>query len=399
MTAYVFFGKNGQTKTQNIQNRHSRAVKAYCDTSIKDFLNDAKRIQAKGRKVGCIGIVQSFDSNEFDYKDSDDAQAVNDLGWELANKLYPNSKCLVVTHNDGKGHKLHNHIQVLNEDMTTGRAIESNRQLYKMRAVNDELMQEHGLAVIKPQKGLIKKPRNDFQRQLQKDLQSILTSKDAPTTFDSYLKACEARGINVKQDVKHAKKDGEDVEVMGLTYRRKSARKKPDYYNPDRTEVRVRRAKASTLGEMFTFNGVQEQFEIIKQRQDTERRKKREKAKPKRKKIQISYLNVGSSDPYVAHAPKQPVKAESEPKEKPERKKIQISYLDVGGSDPYVAHRAEKPAEIKSKPDEKHKHMIKSQPIKKAQKPQNKPKKFIPQTIPVPWETNQPVNNDDDFEF
>lgn len=368
MTAYVFFGKNGKTKTQNIKNRHSRAVKAYCDTSIKDFLVEAKRIQAKGRKVGCIGIVQSFDANEFDYRDPDDAQAVNDLGWELANKLYPNSKCLVVTHNDGKGHKLHNHIQILNEDMTTGRAIESNRQLYQMRAVNDELMQEHGLKVIKPQKGLVKKPRNDFQRQLQEDLQEILTGKDAPTTFDAYLKACETRGINVKQDIKQAKKDGKKVEVVGLTYRKKSARKKPDYYNPDRTVVRVRRAKASTLGEMFTFNGLQEQFEIIKQRQEAEKRKKREKAKPKRRNIEISYLNVGSSDPYVSHVPKKPVKTKSKPKEK-------ISY---------------------------------PQPVKNAQKPKNEPikastkksaKKFVPHTIPVPWEDDQPTVKDDDFEF
>lgn len=280
MTAYVFFGKNGPTKTNNVKARHSRSVATYCETSIRDFIEKARKIQKKGRKVACIGIVQSFEATEFDYKSKDDAQAVNDLGWELAHKLYPNSECLVVTHNDGDGHKLHNHIQVLNEDMTTGKAIKENRQLYKMRTVNDELMREHGLSVIVPEKGLIKTPRNEFQKTLQQKLKKILTSADAPTDLGAYADACKKQGIDIKLDEKKAKKGKEAVDVVGLTYRMRFAEKKPDYYNPDRTVVRIRRSKASRLGSMFTFEGLLQQFELIKQRKKEQEKAKQRKAKP-----------------------------------------------------------------------------------------------------------------------
>lgn len=375
MTAYVFFGKNGPTKTNNIKAKHSRAVATYCETSIKDFISEAREIQKKGRKVACIGIVQSFETDEFNYKNKDDAQAVNDLGWELAHRLYPNSKCLVVTHNDGDGHKLHNHIQVLNEDMTTEKAIKENRQLYKMRAANDELMKEHGLSVIVPEKGLIKTPRNEFQKTLQQKLKKILTSADAPTDLGAYADACRKQGIDIKLDEKKAKKGKKDVDVVGLTYRMRFAEKKPDYYNPDRTVVRIRRSKASRLGSMFTFEGLLQQFELIKQRKKEQEKAKQRKVKP------IS----------------PPVKTENvkpEP-QKPKRKKIIITQLNVGNSNPYVSRTKKGPAITKKDPKPK----TIPTPRKTAQKPKKLAKKeFEFKTIPTPWET-ETSTKDDEYDF
>lgn len=376
MTAYVFFGKNGPTKTNNIKAKHSRAVATYCETSIKDFIEKARKIQKKGRKVACIGIVQSFEATEFDYKSKDDAQAVNDLGWELAHKLYPNSECLVVTHNDGDGHKLHNHIQVLNEDMTTGKAIKENRQLYKMRTVNDELMREHGLSVIVPEKGLIKTPRNEFQKTLQQKLKKILTSADAPTDLGAYADACKKQGIDIKLDEKKAKKGKEDVDVVGLTYRMRFAEKKPDYYNPDRTVVRIRRSKASRLGTMFTFEGLLQQFELIKQRKKEQEKAKLRKAKP------------------IAPPVKPEVKPEPQP-QKPKRKKIIITQLNVGNSNPYVSRAKKEPAITKKEPKPKT-IPISPKTAQKLKKSSKKEFEFKP--IPTPWET-EPSTKDDEYDF
>ncbi|WP_228069754.1 relaxase/mobilization nuclease domain-containing protein [Actinomyces bowdenii] len=57
---------------------------------------------------------------EFDPKSPEDVQRVNDLGYQLAKKMHPDSDCLVVSHVDGRGKKPHNHILVINHNNRTG---------------------------------------------------------------------------------------------------------------------------------------------------------------------------------------------------------------------------------------------------------------------------------------
>ena len=248
------------------------------------------------------------------------------------------------------------------------------RQLYKMRVANDELMREHGLSVIVPEEGLIKTPRNEFQKNLQEKLKKILTSADAPTDLGAYADACKKQGIDIKLDEKKAKKGKEDVDVVGLTYRMRFAEKKPDYYNPDRTVVRIRRSKASRLGDMFTFEGLLQQFELIKQRKKEQEKAKLRKAKP--------------------ITPKPKIKPEPQ-SQKPKRKKIIITQLNVGNSNPYVSRSKKEPAVTKK--DSKPK-TIPTDP-KTAQKPKKVAKKeFEFKPIPTPWET-EPNTKDDEYDF
>ncbi|WP_300342351.1 relaxase/mobilization nuclease domain-containing protein [Nesterenkonia sp.] len=109
------------------------------------------------RDVEALHYRQSFSDEEFDPKNPEHVQRVNDLGYQLAKKMHPNSDCLVVTHTDGRGGKAHNHILVINHNNATGKALSDYRTFHDRKAgnqrgvqsANDELMREHGLSVVK----------------------------------------------------------------------------------------------------------------------------------------------------------------------------------------------------------------------------------------------------------
>ncbi|PCC55253.1 mobilization protein [Brevibacterium aurantiacum] len=109
------------------------------------------------RDVEALHYRQSFSDEEFDPKNPEDVQRVNDLGYQLAKKMHPDSDCLVVTHVDGRGGKPHNHLQIINHNNRTGKALSDYRTFYDRKAgnqrgvqsANDELMREHGLSVVK----------------------------------------------------------------------------------------------------------------------------------------------------------------------------------------------------------------------------------------------------------
>jgi hypothetical protein len=113
--------------------------------------------KANGRAVEALHYRQSFDEHEFDPSLPADCQRVNDLGYLLAKKMHPHSDVLVVTHNDGKGGKLHNHVLVTNHDKESGKALSNYRTFLDrpdqggqkgVRSANDELSREHGLQVV-----------------------------------------------------------------------------------------------------------------------------------------------------------------------------------------------------------------------------------------------------------
>ena len=109
------------------------------------------------REVEAVHYRQSFSDEEFDPKSPEDVQRVNDLGYQLAKKMHPDSDCLVVSHVDGRGKKPHNHILVINHNNRTGKALSDYRTFHDRKAgnqrgvqsANDQLMREHGLSVVK----------------------------------------------------------------------------------------------------------------------------------------------------------------------------------------------------------------------------------------------------------
>ncbi|MCG2623007.1 relaxase/mobilization nuclease domain-containing protein [Arthrobacter sp. I2-34] len=138
---------------------NSRGVAITCDVPGPPgtFAARARALtQNTRREVEVLHYRQSF-GEDFDPKDPNHVQRANDLGYLLGKKMHPHADVLVVTHTDGRGGKVHNHILVINHDDSTGKALSDYRTFHDRKAgnqhgvqsANDELMAEHGLSVVK----------------------------------------------------------------------------------------------------------------------------------------------------------------------------------------------------------------------------------------------------------
>ncbi|MGM0928819.1 MAG: relaxase/mobilization nuclease domain-containing protein [Actinomycetota bacterium] len=137
----------------------SRGVAITCDVPGPPgtFAARARALmQNTRREVEVLHYRQSF-GHDFGPKEPDHVQRANDLGYLLAKKMHPNADVLVVTHTDGRGGKVHNHIIVINHDNSTGKALSDYRTFHDrktgdqrgVQSANDELMVEHGLSVVR----------------------------------------------------------------------------------------------------------------------------------------------------------------------------------------------------------------------------------------------------------
>lgn len=263
---YVLYG-TGEKKKQNENNGTTRAVAVSCSVrgGVKAFWklgNDIKRKNSKIKNVG-YNVIQSFNDKQFDYKNAKDARIVNGLGVELAHRLFPNSPVLVVTHNDGKGHKLHNHIIVLNYDLQTQRAIRKNRGIRVVRAVNDKLMKENSLDTVEYDRNFDKEVNNQFDLLL---ISNLRDAQKSSTDFNDFLNRLKARGIKVSLKGHDSTKKGLVYSMMDMTATRKNKKTGKVENHP-----RARRRKASRLGKEFTYDALQTQFILNRKKKEHDR--------------------------------------------------------------------------------------------------------------------------------
>ncbi|WP_369670692.1 relaxase/mobilization nuclease domain-containing protein [Enterococcus faecium] len=104
------------------------------------------------RRNQVLRITQSFALNELDPTNTRDWQRANDLGCELAEKLYPDYQTAVYTHLDGQNHILHNHIIINKVNLQTGKKLDERKgsAVERARNANDEISKEQGWQVIAP---------------------------------------------------------------------------------------------------------------------------------------------------------------------------------------------------------------------------------------------------------
>lgn len=228
-----------------------------CDAaSIEDFVKQGRAwAKHNGRKVQALTYIQSFAKDELSAEKPEDVNYCNELGAELARRMHPNSPALTITHTDGEGRKVHNHIVVLNHDMESGYALKDFKLHHQVAKVNDELMLDHGFTPVVEKtvaergvKGAettkhVAKARG-FDAAL---LEAVRGARGASESFEMFVEECEARGVDV--DVRDDK---------GITY------KMVDEVGPKR---RVRRRKASKLGKEFTKDELDKSFEKAKQQE------------------------------------------------------------------------------------------------------------------------------------
>lgn len=101
-----------------------------------------------------LRITQSFALNELNPKIQNDWQKTNDLGVELAEKLYPNHQSAVYTHLDGKNHVLHNHIIVNKVNLETGKKLREKKgeSVQRARELNDQIAFRENWYILEPPK-------------------------------------------------------------------------------------------------------------------------------------------------------------------------------------------------------------------------------------------------------
>ena len=271
---YELYGAKGTEKYRRNKSEGTDRVAALrVDAeSPGEFVERAEALAtAHGRRIEARSLIQSFESSEFDPNDPEAVQTVNDLGYEFAKKLHPNSDVLVITHVDGAGGHPHNHITVINHDNVTGRALQGNNMHWHVAKQNDELMREYGLRVAErgarnvDQRSLWEHRRegeavSEFDRQLGDQIEESLADRRS-VDLASYRQVLAEKGIELDEKVHtiKASADGstQDHESVGWTYRAlDTAGEKP----------RKRRRKASSLSEEFTHDGAQEIFKYNQER-------------------------------------------------------------------------------------------------------------------------------------
>lgn len=268
---YLVYG-NGSLRAEHLARGTNRLAVSYCDAdSIAEFVAKAGALPRRTRrKIAAFSYVQSFPADLFDVADLDDRRRVNELGYRLAKKMHPNADVWVVTHADGCGGCLHNHIIVINQDEVTGRALTSHRLPKFVRAAENELMHEEGLPTIsfddkalswperaaKLDDGTFKRVLGDRLHQCQVD--ALVSGATDEAELDAAFVANLA-GYGIVRDIQTRevidKKTGEVTEEVGVTY------KMIDDITPRRDpgkKQRVRRAKASSISADFTDKGWQD---------------------------------------------------------------------------------------------------------------------------------------------
>lgn len=127
--------------------------------------------------VQALRINQSFTKEDLNPDNEDDWQKANDIGYELAEELYPECQSLVVTHRDGKTGLLHNHLVVNNVGLD-GKSLRGNiRSWATIASKSDEICRIHGLSTLDHEK--IADYKNRDKRILNSDYQAEQSGKES----------------------------------------------------------------------------------------------------------------------------------------------------------------------------------------------------------------------------
>ncbi|ALG27477.1 relaxase (plasmid) [Lactiplantibacillus plantarum] len=161
-------------------------------------------------------IVQSFSADELDPTTPGNWQRANDLGVELAEKLYPDYQTAVYTHIDGQNHVLHNHIIVNKVNLETGHKLRERpgEAVERARQINDRLAEREHWQVITPVREHQSKTEQDLTKKGQysymHDLRSRIDSVMADTSvidFKTFSERLTKSKVNVSvrgQNVSYA---------------------------------------------------------------------------------------------------------------------------------------------------------------------------------------------------
>lgn len=233
--------------TPKAEQEKERVAKLYCDLGNSDqfllyALNTAK---AYKRKVQGFSILQSFPKHELSVSNEEHIAYANELGKKLAHKLYPNALCMVVTHADSDGECVHNHIIVLNHDLTTNGCIRTNRHYRYVKQTNDRLMERYGLEICQPS--------------LQKQTQGEYWSNKRNGWFDD-LKESVDKALSHSTTIQEFQDCLIAEGVSSSFYKTNGALKEHFTYKVTDGDGKEHKKRSDRLGEQYTRQAIEEKL-------------------------------------------------------------------------------------------------------------------------------------------
>ena len=225
--------------------------------------------QAFGQDKRCnqvLRIIQSFALNELDPTNPSDWQRANDLGCELAEKLYPQYQCAVYTQIDGKNHVIHNHINVNKVNLETGKKLDERKgaAVERARNANDEISKENGWKVIpavrehqsKTEQDLTKKGQYSYMADLRVRIDSVMTDTTV-SDFKTFSERLNQSGV-------HVSVRGKNISYMFLDVNNKQRRARGKRLGTDYDKEVITHELESRIGKQKTY-GREPELAIEKQ--------------------------------------------------------------------------------------------------------------------------------------
>lgn len=204
-----------------------RAAAFFATTGDADaFVRFANRsaMLHSNRRIAAFNVVQSWPVSELDKNNPDDVRRANELGQEYARRLGAKDYS-VVTHIDGKGGCIHNHIVMVNNSVED-KALQG-LCWQRVVAINDKLMTEHGLST--PDKSPDRQSERAIHAELDgeplkynstEDLKQRIRDAAAESTdLESFVAAMAQRDVSVNVRQYTARKKDGSVREPGLSYK------------------------------------------------------------------------------------------------------------------------------------------------------------------------------------
>lgn len=204
-----------------------RAAAFFATTGDADsFVAYANRsaVLHSNRRIVAFNVVQSWPVSEFDKSNPADVQRANELGREYARRLGAKDYS-VVTHTDGKGGCVHNHIVMINNSVDD-KALQG-LHWQRVVAINDKLMLANGLST--PDKS----PDRQSERAVHAELdgkplkydpiadlkQRIRDAAAESTDLESFTANLAQRDVSVNVRQYTAKRKDGTVREPGISYK------------------------------------------------------------------------------------------------------------------------------------------------------------------------------------
>jgi hypothetical protein len=199
--AYVLQDKKVRFENARIETGHN------C-TPYTSYLEMMATKQAfkKTDGVSFYHYIQSFSD-----KENITPWQANEIARELAEKLFPDSECVIATHTDTDN--IHSHIIVNSVSFKDGKKLHmSPTSLQEQRQINDQICMAHGFSVLEPYTGQKRKRRltpGEYRAAMRGEswkfrlMRAIDEALEYSTDKESFIANMEYEGYEVRWDDAH----------------------------------------------------------------------------------------------------------------------------------------------------------------------------------------------------